>query len=231
VVTSRSDLWAELLSAAEAPRAATDRRLALRTAVDLGNAIVPVSLGCSISERAGSDYRSVSVANDLSLALDRVQYAAGAGPCLVAATAGTRQYVDIVADKDKYPAYAGAALEQGVRSSLSLPVPDPGRVAALNLYAATPDAFDPETEAVADLLARCVARLLPGSMAGRRADPDGVAARRARMQRAVQAVMDAEGLSHAAAFDRLARRSRAERRSVHRVAEDVLAGIDPAEGR
>ena len=219
----QSPQWPAVLTAADATRPAADRGRALRLAVELGGSVLPVSLGCSITERVDSGYRSVSTANELSLALDRAQYDADEGPCLIAAAEGIRQHADIVADRDRFPVYAGAALTRGVRSSLSLPVPLPGRMVAMNLYAATPDAFASHTEAVAGLLARCVANLLPSSVVVVQAGyPDEVEARRARMQAAVRAVMDAEGTTREAAFAGLARQSGTERRSVHSIAEGVL---------
>jgi hypothetical protein len=231
----RSQQWLRVVSAAEAPRSAADRSVALRMAVELGTSVVPASVGCSVTERAGAGYRTVSSANALSLALDHAQYAADEGPCLVAADDGTRQHVDVLADRTRFPAYADAAVARGVRSSLSVPVPDPGRAAALNFYASAPMAFEPaRAVAVADLLARCVASLLPGGVPARdrvtgTIDLDSVRSRRIRMQSAVQALMAAEGLTRPAAFAKLARRSGAERRSVHSVAEDVLTGLDRTE--
>ena len=123
----RSQQWLRVVSAAEAPRSAADRSVALRMAMELGTSVVPASVGCSVTERAGAGYRTVSSANALSLALDHAQYAADEGPCLLAADDGTRQHVDVLADRTRFPAYADAAVARGVRSSLSVPVPDPGR--------------------------------------------------------------------------------------------------------
>jgi uncharacterized protein YoaH (UPF0181 family) len=220
--------WAQLLAVAEAPRSAAERDTALLDAVILGTTVVPAGLGCSVTERVGSAYRTVSSANDLSLALDLAQYGAQAGPCLAAAD-GAMQRVDRMAEAGEYREFAEAALAYGVRSSLSVPLPDPRRPAALNFYAAEPGAFAGEhAGAVADLLARCVATLLPAGtvvVPAERAAPAAVRSRGARVERALTTLM-ATGLSRAEAFAALARRSREEQRSMHAIVDDLLAGAD-----
>lgn len=233
--SDRMDLqqsWAQLLSVAEAPQSVADREAALRTAIGLGAGVAPGSVGCSVTERVRSTYRTVTSANSLSTALDQAQYDAQAGPCVAAADEGTVLLVDTLADHPRFPAYAAAAAERGVHSSLSVPLPDPRRPAALNFYATDRDAFgSARARAVAGLLARCVATLLPGGSvvmvpATEGADLAAVRSRRTRMERALAALMDAEGLSRSAAFLLLVHRSRDENRSIHDVADDVLARAD-----
>jgi hypothetical protein len=132
-----------------------------------------------------------------------------------------------------YRAYGAAAIARGVHSSLSVPLPDPRRPAALNLYASAPDAFvSPRARAVAALLARCTATLLPGGavvVVVPVADADlldTVRARRIRMEQALRAVMVNEGVSRADAFALLVGRSGVERRSVHALVDDVVGSTD-----
>jgi len=224
--------WAQLLSVADAPQSVADREAALRTAIRLGANVAPDAVGCSVTERVRTSYRTVTSANDLSDALDQAQYDAQAGPCISAADEGTVLKIDTVADRPLFPDFSEAAVAHGVRSSLSVPLPDPRRPAALNFYASCSEAFEPEhTRAVAGLLARCVATVLPGGTvmmvpAAGTDELSTVRSRRTRMERAVTSVMEEEGLSRPDAFSLLVRRSRQERRSIHDLADDLLARTD-----
>ncbi len=78
-----------------------------------------------------------------ALALDETQYQAGDGPCLEATASGQALLARDLAGEKRWPAYARAATDAGIRSSLSLPLPAVGGVSgALNVYAITSDAFD-----------------------------------------------------------------------------------------
>jgi len=224
--------WAHVLSVAEAPRSVGDQDAALRMAMALGESVSPATVGCSVTERTGATYRTLTSANALSFVLDQTQYDAQAGPCLSVADQGIVQRLDTLTDRGPYPQFAAAAVARGVHSSLSVPLPDPRRPAALNFYASTPAAFEPERgRAVADLLARCVATLLPGGIAvvvpaAGRDDLAAVRSRRSQMDRALRELMAAQGLSRPEAFAELVQRAQAEGRSVHAVVEDLLGRTD-----
>jgi hypothetical protein len=111
---------------------------------------------------------------------------------------------------------------------LSLPLAGVPQPAALNLYAGTPDAFlAPASRQVADLLARCVSRLMPWSRPGgqrpgqRRRRRVGPGPRRPP---GPGPVTTQHQLSRVDALALLIRRSRIEARSIHDVAEDVAGG-------
>ena len=72
---------------------------------------------------------------DLAMALDEQQYDRGYGPCLDACVAGETLSVDDAATEQRWPAFTRRALELGVHSSLSVPLPIQHSVTgALNLY-------------------------------------------------------------------------------------------------
>jgi GAF domain-containing protein len=77
-------------------------------------------------------------------AIDQAQYDDGVGPCLLAYR--ERRVVvcpDTFDVAEEWPAFAQAAADHGIRSSLSLPLVLRDRgLGALNLYASTPGAFD-----------------------------------------------------------------------------------------
>ena len=215
--------WASVLAAAASPPVSDPGDL-LRTAVRLGLDIAPGTSGCSVTELTGSGYRTTVSANELAVALDQRQYDAGTGPCLSAASGGAVERLDDMVREARFPEFRTAAAEAGVRSSLSVGLTGLDRPAALNLYAGTPGAYAAgRTLAVADLLARAIAALLPGG----RPPPDsaGLAAERARgdrISRALRLLMATRRLDRAAAFAELTRQSQRQGRSVAELAEDLL---------
>jgi ANTAR domain len=218
--------WAQILSAVAAPAAVADRNTVLRTAVMLGLDVGPATVGCSVTERVAGGFRTPLWTNPLSLVLDHAQYGAGAGPCLSATVTGRLQRLDAVTERPEYRAFATAAGQHGVHSSLSIPLPDPHRRAALNFYASVPAGFASDrTRAAAYLLARCLVALRTGTAAEAQVPAGALAAaqsRRRRVEEAEQVLMSAAGLSRQAAFDLLVRRSRAQERSIFRIADDLL---------
>jgi hypothetical protein len=200
----------------------------LRAAVTLGLDIGPTVLGCSLTELTETGGRTPAYANALSMTLDQAQYDSGAGPCLTAASTGAVERVDAVAAVAQYREFAATAGRYGVRSSLSIPLPQIERPAALNFYASGPDGLTTgRARATAELLARCVGALLPGAGTEEPAPAAELAAargRRERFERARQLLMDSAGLGPQEAFDALIRRSRQEQRSVFQVVDDLLAG-------
>jgi hypothetical protein len=216
--------WAQVLAAAAAP--AADREAALRTAMGLGLGVAPAAVGCSLTERAGSGFRTAATANELALNLDLVQYDADEGPCLAAAVTGKVERLDEITPGPPYPAFAAAADRHGVHSSLSIPLAEVDRRAALNFYAVAPGSFTAGGALrEAQLLARVVAALLRGGPAPARVSAGDLAdaqARRKLLERA-RAVLAGSGEgTQDDAFAVLVRRSRDEHRSVYDIAAEVV---------
>lgn len=226
------ELWTEVLRATTGSGREARTDSVLQTAMTLGLGITSATVGCSVTEKTASGYRSPVVANDLSLTLDLAQYDAGAGPCLTAASEGGVRRVDMASEGERYAHFAAVAEQHGVHSSLSLPLVGAQEPAALNFYAATSSAFD-ETRPrqVADLLARCVTVLLqrgPVEQPVPVAELDAALARRGRIRQAQDTLAARFPLSREDAFAELVRRSRAEGRSIHDVAGDLCdSGTTP----
>jgi hypothetical protein len=222
-----NDGWARLVAAASRPAAAPDPEL-LHCAVRLGLDVAPRVVGCSITQLS-HDGRARTSANtdDCALDLDRVQYAAGDGPCLAAARTARRYYLIDLVDEPGFPEFAAAAADRGVRSSLSIPVVGGRRPAALNMYAAEPDSFGGrQPQAVAAFLARCVRNLLSREAASERGDEARVRearARAGRLTRAEERLMATHGLPRSEAFLRLSKEGEERRLPVHDVVDDLLA--------
>ena len=172
------DIWKQLVKAATAPSTIDSdrtRRALLSQAMTVGSTITGDSLGCSITESVGNGYRTPVASNSIALDLDSAQYADDDGPCIVACRDGSVQSITVMADERDYREFVHVALNHGVRSSLSLPLPTAHRPSALNLYASSTSAFDESrSRAVAHLLARCAAAVLTADpFAAVRQDPSG----------------------------------------------------------
>jgi GAF domain-containing protein len=95
---------------------------------------------------------------DRAMALDEQQYDRGYGPCLDACDAGEILSVDDTATEQRWPAFTKRALELGVHSSLSIPLPIQDTVTgALNLYSVTVRAFDDDAVRAATIFAEYAA--------------------------------------------------------------------------
>jgi hypothetical protein len=218
-----------LLRAASEPDAATDSEALLRQAMALGHDVAPDAVGCSITTLDGDRYRTPVYSDRLALDLDLVQYRSGDGPCMATAREHRQHDFDAVTDADRFPGFTQAAVEYGVRSSISLPLTGTARPSAINLYGSSRHAFDAERpRAVASLLARCVSAVLsrqapvePASEvpAARLA----AAQEQARLIAAAETVlMDSRSVSRPDALAMLMRRSHAEVRSIFDLADEVV---------
>ena len=222
------DQWAYVVEATSKPATTStpgQRLELLRTALGLGQSITEDSVGCSVTLTVGSEFVTPAASNGLALELDLAQYAARSGPCVAACRDGEQHSIVIMSEEDAYPGFTTAALQHGVRSSLSLPLPS-RPTAALNLYARSPNAFsDTRARATAALLAKCVARFLPEPVAG--TDNQGLdvakaLARRSIVRAACDRLAETDGLDPAAAFHRLAISSRTGGSSIFDICHDVL---------
>lgn len=85
-----------------------------------------------------------------AVALDQVQYDANAGPCLTAVVEDRIISVPDLAADDRWPEFRDAALEMGMRSSLSVPLGLRGETkGGLNIYGEDLDSFKDEDEQLA----------------------------------------------------------------------------------
>lgn len=90
------------------------------------------------------DEKAFTVAHygDMALAADEMQYERGRGPCMDAARGGVVIRVDDMRTEQRFGDYGPRVAEQGVLSSLSVPLPYQGTsIGALNNYSRRPAAF------------------------------------------------------------------------------------------
>jgi GAF domain-containing protein len=121
---------------------------------DAARSIVPECVGLSLSLReSGITVTLVATSADMAV-LDAVQYVDG-GPCVEVGERSVpiEMATGSVVDEGVWQMYAQATAAAGVLSSLSLPIARGGEViGAINLYAATSEAFEGHVQELAAAL-------------------------------------------------------------------------------
>lgn len=125
----------------------------LRRLANRAKEVVPDLVGVSIARLdQGLTFTLVSSAEEIAI-LDGIQYIAG-GPCVEGAlTAEVRQFDnEDVLDEARWQLFACATAARAVRSTLTLPVLRRGAaVGTVNLYGASPRAFDDQYDELAQI--------------------------------------------------------------------------------
>jgi GAF domain-containing protein len=160
--------------------------------------------------------------------IDTAQYETGRGPCVDAYRTGEILQIHDTLTETRWPEFAAAAAEHGVRSTLSLPLhTDDSILGALNLYARTVSAFDGNDQIVSVFVAHA-ATSLANSHAYWAAQTLSEQLQEALESRAV--IEQAKGIliaEHAcdadAAFEMLRTRSQHENRKLRDVAAGIVA--------
>lgn len=164
----------------------------------------------------------------LAFELDQTQYRLGNGPCLACAEAGQVVIIRDPSQDDRWPSFAPAAVERGVRSTLSVPLPVHRQViGALNVYATSPETFDDDivglTERFAEYAAVAIAntRLLL-SAAELAQQMHTAMASRAAIEQAKGILMSQRRIDPDEAFHLLVRMSQRSNRKLRDVARAVV---------
>lgn len=140
---------------ADRGRTALDERLRRLTGAALANIPGADAVGLTMQESPGG-LTSYGQTDDASTELDRLQVAAGEGPCLDA-LAGAGRLVDVAdfaEETRRWPRFAPAAVDLGVRSLVSFTMGPAGATpGALNVYSRSPAAFDRTAKTIAGAFA------------------------------------------------------------------------------
>jgi transcriptional regulator with GAF, ATPase, and Fis domain len=98
--------------------------------------------------------KSVAATSQLAVEVDDLPERFREGPCLDAAIGNTFVMCNDLREDTRWPRFAAAAVEAGVRSMLSFQLyTHNARMGALNLFGLKPDIFNAEVEAVGAMLA------------------------------------------------------------------------------
>jgi GAF domain-containing protein len=192
---------------------------------------VPAAAGVSITVLTadGRTARTPAATDDLIVAVDGVQYDAGDGPCLEAAR--TRRPVRVSVDeiRGRWPAFARAAGDAGMRAFLSAPLllDDAPVLGALNVYGRDVDAFDPVDEALIGLFTSAASGAIVNARRYRRARElvghlKIALTSRAEIEQAKGVLISRHAITADAAFAWLARRSSDTNTKLRDVARSVL---------
>jgi GAF domain-containing protein len=135
-----------------------DLRHVLTRIAELAKATIPGAAEVSVTLVSGNGAGTPAFTGELALALDETQYDSGHGPCLDAAKTNQTLSAPDLATETRWPAFATAATQAGVRSSLSVGVPVTQQMTgAINLYALQANAFDEEAVELATTFANYAA--------------------------------------------------------------------------
>jgi GAF domain-containing protein len=135
-----------------------DLRHVLTRIAELAKATIPGAAEVSVTLVSGDGAGTPAFTGELALALDETQYDSGYGPCLEAAMSNRIFSAPDLATETRWPAFAAAATQAGVRSSLSVGVPVTQQMTgAINIYALQTNAFDEEAVELATTFANYAA--------------------------------------------------------------------------
>jgi GAF domain-containing protein len=200
--------------------------------------VVPVA-ACGLTVRRDGRPFTAATSNDTASQVDEIQYRMDEGPCLDALRTGTVVSVDDLGQDARWPRYRPHAIAHGVVSSLSLPLTVEGEtLGAMNLYAATPAAFDgPHRDRAEAFAARSSAALTLSlrqlhqtEMRQQLAD---AMMSSSVIDQAVGIMMGQQRCTAAAAFDLLRQASQRRNRKLRDIAAEIVTSVsgEPARPR
>jgi len=180
--------------------------------------------------------RTAVATSDAALQVDNHQYeAADGGPCLEAYRQQQVFRIESTADEPRWPSFAHAAAEAGIKTTLSLPLVVGGDgLGALNLYRYDASGFSEADEAVASSFASYASVALANARVywrtQRLADQLREAlATRGAIEQAKGMLMVVQGCTADEAFQLLVGMSQRTNTKLHDVAANVVATLaDPA---
>jgi GAF domain-containing protein len=206
--------------AAEDSMAETLQRL-----VEIARATVPGCHHAGVTVLRRGRPETPAATDDVSGAVDRVQYETGEGPCLSAILEQPTYRTGDLAEETRWPSFSRPAVERtGVRSVLAYRLfTEADTLGALNLYSRERDAFDDEAEAIGTILAAHAALAL--AWAREREQISGleqaVASNRS-IGMAIGILMAIRRIGQDEAFDLLRRVSQRTNRKVREIADEVV---------
>jgi GAF domain-containing protein len=136
----------------------------LEAVAGLAKALISECDGAGFALEVREKVHSVGTTDEVTLAVDLIQYDTGEGPCLEAIETSHVVRLELLDAGERWEHFAPGAIDAGVRSVLSVPLSARGRtVGALNLYSRSADGFDAESESMAASLAAYAAEIIATS--------------------------------------------------------------------
>jgi ANTAR domain/GAF domain len=191
--------------------------------------LLPHADHASTSRRARHRFVTIGATSDVPPRVDQIQYELGHGPCVDAILTDTLFNAGDLRIDPRWPEFGRRAAEEtGILSMLSFRLffEDTGSaelMAALNLYAAKPEAFDEVDETITGLVATHGALAISAAQQRRRADGMTAALQSNRDIGAALGVLMARLLvTREQAFDLMRIASQRTNRKLRDIAEEVL---------
>lgn len=223
-----SGLPRALANAAGGLEGSSGVRETLDDACRLAVAVVAGCRSAGISEgKRGEAGIVLAASDDVARELRALQHELDGGPCTEAVWEKRLVWCDDFRDETRWPRFAAAAVEHGMRSSLAIQLfTHDDRLGVLCLYSALPRAFDEVTRDVAQIFAAHIA----GALA--RVDQHAHLARglttRQRIGQATGIVAERHGLTTDEAFARLAKTSQDHNIRLRDLADQLVTTEDNA---
>ena len=195
---------------------------------EIGCVVIEPAEICSLTLVTTPHDLTMGGTGEIAEQLDERQRQVGRGPCLNAAEGGSWVIVDDMETEDRWPDYSPRALELGVRSSLSVPLPTQEHVvAALNWYSTKPGAFTAEHVRPAESFAAQVAVAVANahhynSVATTARQMQEAMATRAVIEQAKGILMAQSKVDPDQAFNMLVRASQRENRKLREIAAAIV---------
>lgn len=115
---------------------------------------IPGADGAGLTLLDGDRPDTVVASDDFVVAVDRIQYSLGEGPCITAAECARTVRSGSLGGDAQWPRFGPRVGRLGVHSVLSLPLKtDDGVLGAMNVYARAKNAFDDRAATLAELFA------------------------------------------------------------------------------
>jgi GAF domain-containing protein len=136
------DLWRDLSRVVLAERELSD---VLTQITEIAARGVPGAEAVSTTMLRGEKPFTAAYSGEMAMQADELQYAEDSGPCMDAGRGGVVLRIDDMLAETRWPRYVARVREEGVRSSLSVPLPYQGNyIGALDMYSSKPEAFTSE---------------------------------------------------------------------------------------
>lgn len=167
----------------------------------------------------------------MAMQADERQYGLDSGPCLDAGRGGEILHITDMRSEERWPDYTPHAIQVGVLSSLSVPLPiQEDLIGALNIYSRAPGAFDPASIRAGETFAAYAAIAVGNastfaSTAETAENLRAAMASRATIEQAKGILMARGGISPEQAFEILVRASQRENRKLRDVASDLVERV------
>jgi GAF domain-containing protein len=193
--------------------------------------VVPGRSWCGITLLRSGAPGTEAASGPLPAGVDEIQYRTGDGPALAAIRTREMVVVGDLSTETRWSRWREAAVGNGMSGVLSVPLDiDDHVIGALNLYAGEPQAFSPDVQVAAMLVAEHAGLLLAavldrGRLAGLAADLSDALGSGETVNRAIGIVMAQRGCRAEDALDVLLQASVTLHAPLHEVADRLVSAI------